>query len=129
MTDISNPNQPFDDSQLRQLRAAYVEEVKALTSIVTELRAVGRTDEEIAIEVYRLRREIGVKYKDLTPLPQREVIYRRNLELYGNELGPTFEYLRNIQNKTWEEIIESATRTNPQYNRRFGVEKEQKNEN
>ena len=31
------------------------------------------------------------------------------MEKYGDKLGPTIEYLR-AQGKTWEQIIESATR-------------------
>ena len=38
-----------------------------------------------------------------------ETIRKRNLEKYGDEFGPTVEWLRK-QGKTWEEIIESATR-------------------
>lgn len=117
-----SPNQPHNESELRQIRAAYVGEVQTLPSIVEEFRAAGKTDKEIAIEVHRRRREIGVKYKDLTPTEQREKIYQRNLELYGDPLGPTIDYLRNVQSKSWEQIIESATRTSTEYNRKFGLE-------
>lgn len=122
MTNDSSNSQEPDESELRQLRSAYVGEVQALSSIVEELQAAGRTNEEIAIEVHRRRREIGVKYKKLTPPKEREEIYRRNLQLYGDELGPTIDYFRTVQNKTWEKIIESATKTNAEYNKKFGLE-------
>ncbi|GAB3505077.1 hypothetical protein GCM10027521_60590 [Amycolatopsis cihanbeyliensis] len=51
-----------------------------------------------------------MKYKDLTPEPLRSQIYTRNLEKYGDELGPTVEYLRS-RGKSWDEIIASASRT------------------
>lgn len=114
-------NQPLNESELRQLRAAYVGEVQALSSVLEERRGAGKTNEEIAIELHSLRREIGVKYKNLTPTEQREKIYQRNLELYGDPLGPTIDYLRNVQSKSWEQIIESATRTSTEYNRKFGL--------
>jgi len=37
------------------------------------------------------------------------MIARRNLARYGDELGPTLEKLLT-QNKTWEQIAESASR-------------------
>jgi hypothetical protein len=37
-------------------------------------------------------------------------IHARNLRRYGDPLGPSIEWLR-AQGKTWEQIIESATRT------------------
>jgi hypothetical protein len=121
MTNDSTNQRP-DESELRQIRGGYVADVQGLSSVLEERRAAGKTNEEIAMELHSLRREIGVKYKDLTPTEQREKIYQRNLELYGDPLGPTIDYLRNVKNKTWEQIIESATRTSAEYNRRFGLE-------
>jgi signal recognition particle receptor subunit beta len=40
-----------------------------------------------------------------------EVVYRRNVDLYGDPGGPSIDFLRSVSNKTWEQIIESATRT------------------
>jgi hypothetical protein len=57
-----------------------------------------------------MRRDIGIKYKDLTPPERLADFYERNRRLYGDKLGPTVEWLRE-QGKTWEEIIESASRT------------------
>jgi len=44
------------------------------------------------------------------PAPQPEAIYARNLEKYGDKLGPTVDWLR-AKGKSWEEIIESASRS------------------
>jgi hypothetical protein len=41
-----------------------------------------------------MRRDLGVQYKDLTPAPELEVIYARNLKTYGDKLGPTIDWLR-----------------------------------
>ncbi|MCW5921686.1 MAG: RHS repeat-associated core domain-containing protein [Saprospiraceae bacterium] len=91
------------------LRAAYEAEVRALSSIVNQMRASGKTAEEIAKVVHKLRREIGVKYKNMSPADKLKEFYQRNLEKYGDRLGPTLEYLR-AQGKSWEQIIESAMR-------------------
>jgi hypothetical protein len=45
----------------------------------------------------------------MTPSDLREQIYARNLEKYGDPLGPSIEWLVE-HGKTWEDIIESATR-------------------
>jgi hypothetical protein len=74
------------------------------------MRAEGMGDEAIAIKVHAMRRELGIKYKDLTPISLRKKIYERNLEKYGDKLGPTIEYLRK-RSKSWADIIESATRS------------------
>lgn len=92
-----------------RLREAYRREVRGLSRKVDEMRAAGHTPEEIARAVSADRRALGVKYKDLTPPDKLEQIYARNLEKYGDRLGPTIEYLRG-RGKTWEQIIESATR-------------------
>ena len=55
------------------------------------------------------RRDIGIQYKDLTPSDLREKIYARNLQKYGDEYGPTFDYLRG-KGKSWEDIIKSSSR-------------------
>lgn len=47
--------------------------------------------------------------KEMTPPEVREVIYARNLERYGDELGPTVDWLREHQ-KTWDQIVDSAVR-------------------
>ncbi|GAA0835995.1 hypothetical protein GCM10009080_20710 [Cupriavidus pauculus] len=44
------------------------------------------------------------------PAPQPEAIYARNLEKYGDKLGPTVDWLR-AKGKNWEEIIESVSRS------------------
>lgn len=92
------------------LRAAYVKEVEGLSSIVSKMRAGGSSSEEIARALHGLRRELGVKYKSLTPDNVLQQIYQRNLKKYGDKLGPTIDYLRQ-QGKSWDDIIDSAIRT------------------
>lgn len=91
------------------LRVAYETEVKGLSSIANKMRARGSSPEEIARVLHGLRREIGVKYKSLTPDNLLQGIYKRNIVRYGDKLGPSIEYLRQ-QGKSWEEIIRSASK-------------------
>lgn len=95
---------------LPPLRQAYVNEVKALEDVALNMRAAGASPEQVARQLHQMRRDLGVQYKDLTPAPQLEVIYARNLEKYGDKLGPTVDWLR-AKGKSWEQIIESASRS------------------
>jgi hypothetical protein len=73
------------------------------------MRTAGKSSEEIARTLHAARRTLGEQYKAMTPSDQLAQIYERNLQKYGDKLGPTIEWLRN-QGKSWEEIIESASR-------------------
>jgi len=55
------------------------------------------------------RRALGETFKDLTPADELARIHQRNLDKYGDKLGPSIDYLRE-QGKSWDDIIESAAR-------------------
>jgi RHS repeat-associated protein len=92
------------------LRSGYKAEVAALGSREASMRAAGASDEAIARSLHAERRAIGERYKNLTPEPLRSEIYKRNLEKYGDRLGPSVEWLLS-RGKSWKDIIESAKRT------------------
>jgi hypothetical protein len=100
-----------DTSKKPLLRRQYIEDVENVKNEVSKMRKRGASVEEMARYASKRRREIGVKYKDLTPRDLRHKIYKRNIDDYGDKLGPTIEFLRNEKKKTWEEILGSATRT------------------
>jgi hypothetical protein len=96
-----------------RLRQQYEAEVRALSNLRTDLTAAGLDVEQIARTLHKRRRAIGLRYKLRTPLRGSRgqvAIYRRNLRLYGNVLGPSVTWLRR-RGRTWEEICESACRT------------------
>jgi len=92
------------------LRQQYVDEVNALGVKAATMRQAGTAPEEIARTLHADRRALGVKYKALTPPGKLAEIYERNIKKYGDKLGPTVDWLRK-QGKSWEEIIESSSRT------------------
>lgn len=94
---------------LPPLRQAYVDAVAELRATAEAMRASGSDAEQIARALHAERRAIGEKFKGMTPPEKLEEIYKRNLEKYGDKLGPTIEWLRG-QGKTWEQIIESSGR-------------------
>lgn len=116
--DTSMNSESTYQSEMYKIRENYCQEVKQIAEYVKKVMA-GRSEEKIseaeiekiARKAHSLRREIGIKYKDITPQELRERIYARNLRKYGDSLGPTIEYLRAM-NKTWLQIMESASRHN-----------------
>ncbi|MER8105536.1 DUF6531 domain-containing protein [Kitasatospora sp. NPDC094016] len=102
---IVDPN-----AELPPQRQAYISEVEALKGKVGQMRAAGKSDEEIARTLHQARRDLGVKYKDATEEGKREAIYARNLTVYGDKLGPSIDWLR-ARGKSWQDIIDSAART------------------
>lgn len=95
---------------LPPLRGAYVKAVSELKPMADSLRAAGADTEAIARALHAERRAIGEQFKALTPADKLAEIYQRNLQKYGDKLGPTVDWLR-AQGKSWDQIIESATRT------------------
>ena len=92
------------------LRQAYVDAVSELKPMADSLRAAGADTEQIARALHAERRALGEQFKALTPADKLGEIYSRNIEKYGDKLGPTVEWLR-ARGKSWDQIIESATRT------------------
>jgi hypothetical protein len=96
-----------------RLRRQYEAEVRGLVDLRADLTAAGVEAEQIARKLHKRRRAIGLRYKLRTPLRGTRgqlAIYRRNLRLYGNVLGPSVSWLRR-RGRTWDEICESACRT------------------
>jgi uncharacterized coiled-coil DUF342 family protein len=92
------------------LRREYEAAVSRLAEKARLMRSQGRSSEEIARVLHAQRRALGEKFKELTPPEKLKEIYARNLKKYGDRLGPTIGWLR-AQGKSWEEIIESASRS------------------
>jgi len=76
------------------------------------MRGDGVSSEAIARAVHAERRRLAATFKELTPEPLRSRIYARTRAVYGDSLGPTIESLRE-QNKSWDDIIDGATRPGP----------------
>jgi hypothetical protein len=99
------------------LRQAYEREVSSLRERGEQLRAAGKPEEEVAHILYEERRQIGAKYKNLTPEPLRRKIYDVNAQRYGDPLGPSFESLvkKHTQDgrTDWRAISDGAARANP----------------
>lgn len=82
-------------------------QAEGLANLEYGMRQSGSSLEEIARAMHAERRALGIKYKDLTSADLLEKIYQRNMERYGDRLGPSIEFLLG-KGKPWEQIIESA---------------------
>ncbi|TGD98061.1 cell wall-binding protein [Methylobacterium nonmethylotrophicum] len=94
------------------LRARYENAVRALAERAAGMRRAGLPAEAIARAVHAERRRLSAHFKALTPEPVRTRIVERTVRVYGNPHGPSIDLLRG-QGKSWEAIIESATRPGP----------------
>ncbi len=92
------------------VRQGYKEAVAGLKATHESLLVAGKSEEMIARTLSAERREIGERFKALTPADELSKIYDRNLGLYGDKLGPTVDFLRS-QGKSWTDIIDGALRT------------------
>ena len=97
-------------SHVHPLRQAYIKELNGLKALGEKMARKGIDKEIIARTLHSKRRELGVKYKNLTPPDKLKEIYARNVEKYGDKLGPSIDWLRK-KGKSWDDIIESASRT------------------
>jgi hypothetical protein len=102
------------------LRKEYEDAVSGLKDMELDLKRQGLSEESIAKKLHQARRDLGVKYKNLTPKELKEYIYKVNESRYGDKLGPTFDYLKNVKKKSYAEIIQSAQRPNPDIDKLLG---------
>lgn len=85
--------------------------------------------EERARRAYGMRHDARILTRAMMSDAQEvEEVRQRDLEVYGNPDGPTFEYLVERQRSkgvtgdaVYEAIIESSQRTNETLNKRFGL--------
>lgn len=90
-------------------RAEYETLVRGLAALAAELKGRNLNPEAIARALHAARQELGMRFKAQTPEPLRRRIRERTICAYGNDVGPSIDFLR-AQGKSWEQIIESAVR-------------------
>jgi len=94
------------------LREEYMETVQNLSVEAETMKRDGKSPEEIARTLHQRRIDIGKEYKALTPGPLREYILEVNMGRYGNEYGPSIEYLLKRYDGDWQTIIEKSASPN-----------------
>ena len=95
---------PEDVAKARAIREAYLERNLNLWKMFSDMKAEGRSTEEIARAVSRQR-----NINRLAELDKEDMALAKasNLNTYGNEEGPTADYLYQKYG-SWETVIEKA---------------------
>jgi RHS repeat-associated protein len=99
----------FAAKGLPPLRQQYVDEVLQLKEVALASRGAGASAEATARLLHAERNALKLKYRELSPADAVKRFEQRNIEKYGNPLGPSIDQLR-AAGKSWDDIIESATR-------------------
>jgi RHS repeat-associated protein len=127
--------------KLTKVRTEYVNELKKISDIANKALSRNLSPEKlerIARLLHKMRRQIGIKHKMMTPFFTRLKTYYRNIAPkwfpkvkikgkwmkpagYDSIYGPSIEWLRKM-GKSWEDIIKSAGRPNKEINKLLGVE-------
>jgi hypothetical protein len=109
--------------ELKAIRNEYNSDMAKITNTISEMKAAGKTSEEIATVAHGMRRESGIKGKELTPEEIRNFIFDRNIERYGDPLGPTLEKSVEsaiskglVGDEIWERVIETSVKPNQELN-------------
>lgn len=92
-------------------REKYLADFQQIFDLIKNMKAEGKGIEEIARAASALRNEIRLAAYKNDP-EGLEKVKKSNLETYGNENGPTPEYLY-AKYGTWEGVLSGATSSNP----------------
>ncbi len=111
---------PEERLESREVRMQYHALIGEMDRTRCEMRAEGRSEEEIARRLVRMRNDA----KDITRagMSPEEVarLEARNIEKYGNPLGPTADQLY-AKYGSWEEVGDAATRTSKAVDQELGL--------
>ncbi|MFG2138830.1 hypothetical protein [Streptomyces sp. NPDC048650] len=115
---------PQERAAAREVRIRYHHLLDRMREVEQEMRAEGRSDEEIARVLVTMRNDA----KDITRAgmsPEAvQVLEERNTIKYGNPLGPTADQLY-AKYGNWPDVIAATTRTSPAVDRELGLEPHQ----
>ncbi len=101
-----------------RVRSIYNSAILEIDETVTIMQNAGKTIEEIADAVVKIRNNSKVATRALMYAVDVAKLEARNLEKYGNTVGPTLEQLLKKYG-SYEEIIDASTRTSFWYNLLF----------
>ena len=97
--------------EAKQIRIEYHTQLQDLYNMIEEMMSEGKNVEEIARAVSRKRNEIRLESVKDNP-EGLAAVKQSNLETYGDEEGPTIDYLYSRYG-SWQTIIEKSLSSNP----------------
>ena len=125
-TDSAIAHAPQTNEQIRQW---YNDQVSVIPNLNLQWQSEGLSAEERAQRAQDIRHAARIKAREFMQNQQEVADLRaRDQEKYGNPDGPTFDQLVQANrakglegDAVYEQIIKSSSRTNKEYNDRFGV--------
>ncbi|MFI1225552.1 MULTISPECIES: hypothetical protein [unclassified Streptomyces] len=112
---------PQEREVARDQRMRYHHLLEDMERTECALRAEGRSEEDIARVLVRMRNDAkDVVRAGMTPEQVAE-LEARNQKKYGNPLGPTADQLY-LKYGSWEKVSEAATRSSAAVDRELGLE-------
>lgn len=111
----------------QEIRRWYNEQVGRLEEFNIQWRAAGIVIADRALKAWEIRHNARLMAREMmSDKTEVELLRARDLKVYGNPNGPTFEYLvaeAEMSGLTGDEIFEwiikGAQRTNVEVNKRF----------
>lgn len=111
---------PQEREQAREVRLRYHRLLDTMERVADRMHEEGRSDEEIARVLVDMRNEA----KDITRAgmsPEAvQALEQRNMEKYGNPLGPTADQLF-AKYGSWAKVIDAATRSSAAVDKELGI--------
>jgi hypothetical protein len=112
-----------------EIRQWYLEQVSPIPDFNQQWLATGLSARERAEKAWSIRHTARLEARAMMSDPTEvELLRARDMAIYGNPDGPTFEFLVEQGRRAgleeqamYEAIIEGAYRTNVGTNRRFGL--------
>lgn len=112
---------PREREVARDQRMRYHQLLEDMERTACAMRAEGRSEEDVARALVRMRNDAKDTVRaGMTPA-QVAQLEARNLEKYGNPLGPTADQL-HLKYGAWEKVSEAATRSSGAVDRELGLE-------
>ncbi|MER5299554.1 hypothetical protein ABT039_08825 [Streptomyces lasiicapitis] len=113
---------PEQRAEAREIRIRYLQLLDHMEDVADEMRAEGRSDEEIARRLVDMRNETkDITRAGMSPEAVKE-LEARNMKKYGNPLGPTADQ-QFARYGSWAAVIAAATRSSAAVDQELGLER------
>lgn len=115
-----------------EIRLWYNDQVVIIPILNKRWIEEGITAKRRAEKAFEIRHQARINARSLMRnRDEVENLRKRDMKKYGNPDGPTFQHLVKLNhekgfsgNQIYENIVESSSRTSPEYNKRFGIKRE-----
>ncbi|MYW16135.1 hypothetical protein GT045_13650 [Streptomyces sp. SID486] len=112
---------PWEREVARGQRMRYHELLEDMERTACDMRAEGRSEEEVARTLVDMRNDAKDVVRAGMTREQVAELEARNIRKYGNPLGPTADQLY-LKYGSWEKVAAAATRSNEAVDHELGLE-------